>query len=270
MPSLVKKYLMALTGLVLVGFVVGHLVGNLQMFCAPEKINRYAELLHSMPPAALWAIRGFLALCVLVHIRVGVMLAKENRAARPEQYDVKTSRNASVASKFGFLGNLYMPVSGVVLLAFIVFHLLHFTVRAAFTGIVAADYAPATATAPAGKFVAYLGEGAARHEVFNVHQMVVDGFSCPVVSIFYIVGMILLFAHLAHGVSSMFQSVGFRNEKWRSPLDKLAKAVAIAVAAGFIAIPAAVLAGVITKDGVVCCKSCHSAAPCTVEAPAAK
>ncbi len=264
MPSLVKKYLMAITGLVLVGFAVGHLVGNLQMFCAPDKINRYAELLHSMPPAALWSIRGFLALCVLVHIRVGIMLAKENRAARPEQYEFKTSRNASPASKFGFLGNLYMPLSGVVLLAFIVFHLLHFTVRAAFTGIVAADYDKG------GKFAATLGSGAEAREVFNVHAMVVDGFSHPAVSIFYIVGMILLFAHLAHGTSSMFQSVGLRNEKWRPRLDLLAKGLAVVVAAGFIAIPAAVLAGVITKDGVKCCKGCQPAASCTIEAPASK
>ncbi len=268
MPSLVKKYLMALTGLVLVGFVVGHLVGNLQMFCAPEKINRYAELLHSMPPAALWAIRGFLAVCALVHIRVGILLARENRAARPEQYEFKTSRNASPASKFGFLGNLYMPVSGAVLLGFLVFHVLHFTVRS--VCINAADYAPATATSPAGKFVAYLGEGASRHEVYNVHRMVVDGFSHPGVSIFYIVAMVLLFAHLAHGTSSMFQSVGFRNEKWRPRLDLLAKGVAVIVAAGFIAIPAAVLAGVITEDGPKWSKSCCPAASCTVEAPAAQ
>lgn len=267
MPSLVKKYLMALTGLVLVGFVVGHMIGNLQMLGAPEEINRYAYFLHHGLPGLpihwdvlLWGIRGFLALCVIVHIAVGVRLAKENRAARPEQYDVKTSRNASPASKFGFLGNLYMPVSGVVILAFIPFHILHFTVRKAFTGIQAADYDVG------GKFATTLADGT---PTFNVHAMVVDGFSCPVVSIFYIVGMVLLFAHLAHGVSSMFQSVGFRNEKWRPRLDCLAKAAAVVVAAGFIAIPALVLAGVITKDGVKCCKGC-SAPAAPVEAPATK
>ncbi len=260
MPSLVKKYLMALTGLVLVGFVVGHLVGNLQMFCMPEKINKYAVLLHSMPPAALWSIRGFLALCALVHIAVGISLARENRAARPEQYEAKTSRQASVASKFGFLGNLYMPVSGLVILAFIPFHILHFTVRKAFTGIVAADY-------DVGGAKSALVDG---KEVFNVHGMVVDGFSHPAVSIFYIVGMVLLFAHLAHGVSSMFQSLGFRNEKWRPRLDTAAKALAVAVAAGFIAIPVAVLAGFITPKGPACCVNASAACCAAAEAPATK
>ena len=88
--SLLKKYLMALTGLVLVGFVFIHMLGNLQMFLPPVKINTYAHQLHSLPPALMWGGRLFLLVCVVVHILVGISLACENRAARPEQYEVKT------------------------------------------------------------------------------------------------------------------------------------------------------------------------------------
>lgn len=253
--SLLKKYLMALTGLVLVGFVFIHMLGNLQMFCMPEKLNAYAHGLHSLPPALMWGSRIFLLLTVVVHILVGVSLVRENRAARPRNYEVNNSRAASVASKFGFLGNLYMPVSGLVILAFIPFHILHYTVRAAFTGIVEAQYHNA----------ATLADGT---PVDNVYAMVVDGFSHPGVAIFYIVGMVLLFAHLAHGVSSMFQSVGFRNEKWRPRLDLLAKGYAIVVAAGFIAIPVGVQSGFLTREGPKCClKDAPSA---SVAIPAAK
>ena len=259
MPSLVKKYLMALTGLVLVGFLAVHMIGNLQMFCMPEKINAYAKMLHSLPPAAMWGSRLFLGLCAVVHIVVGISLARENRAARPEQYEAKTSRQASVASKFGFLGNLYMPISGLTLLAFIPFHILHYTVRAAFTGIAAADYDVG------GKYAATLhGE-----PVYNVYAMVHDGFACLPVAIFYIVGMVLLFAHLAHGVSSMFQSLGFRNEKWRSRLDCAAKAYAVIVAAGFISIPVAVQAGFITREGPKCCVKASCCPAAAETAPAA-
>lgn len=262
MPSLVKKYLMALTGLVMVGFVAVHMLGNLQMFLRPEFINLYAHKLHALPPALMWGSRLFLLVSVLVHVAVGISLARENRAARPEQYDVKTSRNASPASKFGALGNFYMPVSGLVILAFIPFHILHYTIRAAFTGIVAADYDVG------GAFATTLADGS---PTFNVYAMVVDGFSCPAVAIFYIVGMVLLFAHLAHGVSSMFQSLGFRNEKWRPRLDAAAKAYAIVIAAGFIAIPVAVQAGFLTRNGPKCCvKSASCCAGASCEAPAVK
>lgn len=252
--SLLKKYLMALTGLVLAGFVLVHMLGNLQMFLPPVKINTYAHQLHALPPALMWGGRAFLILCVVIHIWVGISLAIENRAARPEQYDVKTSRKASTASKFGFLGNLYMPVSGLVILAFIPFHILHYTVRAAFTGTDVTKYEGA----------AKLADGT---PVFDVYRMVVDGFSHPVVAIFYIVGMVLLFAHLAHGVSSMFQSVGFRNEKWRPRLDAFAKIYAVVIALGFIAIPVAVQAGFLTPEGPRCCHKANAGEPAPCDLP---
>lgn len=218
--SLVKKYLMALSGLVLAGFVLFHMIGNLQMYAAPEKINLYAHLLHSLPPAAMWGFRGFMLLCVAVHIWTGITLAIENRIARPEKYDVKATRVATLAAKT-------MPVTGIVLLAFIVIHLIHFTVRAIFLP----DYS------------AYAGG-----EMYDVYNMVVDGFSVTWLSVFYIVSMILLFTHLSHGCSSVFQTLGVRNEKWRGILSKLAMLYAIVVVAGFIAIPAGVLAGVIKNQ----------------------
>ena len=125
--SIGRKFLMAVTGLVLVGFVIGHLVGNLQIFSHPDKINGYAHFLQSMG-GALWVVRLVLLACVVVHIWAAVALSLENRAARgPEGYSSTRWLQAVLASR-------YMKHSGVVVLAFIIYHLAHFTLGAAQAG----------------------------------------------------------------------------------------------------------------------------------------
>ena len=119
--SIGRKFLMATTGLVLVGFIFGHLAGNLQIFSHPDKINGYAEFLHSLGPA-LWLVRLGLLACFATHVWAAVVLTWENRSARgPEAYGVKRFLRASLASR-------YMRLSGGVVLAFVVYHLLHFTI----------------------------------------------------------------------------------------------------------------------------------------------
>ncbi len=259
--SLVKKYLMALSGLVLAGFVLVHMIGNLQMFQDPEKINVYAHFLQHLPPAALWGFRGIMLLALVVHAWTGISLAVENRIARPEKYEVKATRVATLAAKT-------MPFTGVVLLAFIGLHLFHFTVKTFFL-----DYS------------AYKGElvEAVDTKLFNVleypvsagtpyldvYNMVVDGFSVTWVSVFYIVSMILIFVHLSHGCGSVFQSLGFRNEKWRSFLNKLALVYGLIVLLGFVAIPAGVLAGVIKNKPTDFSPRGREVAAQVAEAPAA-
>ena len=205
--SIGKKVVMALTGLVLIGFVLGHLLGNLLMFKGPAALDAYARWLHDHP-GLIWSARVVLIFSVVAHIMVGIRLSLENRASREGGPAVDATRRAS-------LGSRTMPYSGVVILGFLVFHLLHYTFKSV--------------------AVVYQGD--------SVYGMVVAGFSQPAISLFYIISMLLLCLHLGHGVSSMFQTLGLRNERWRGRLDALAQAYAWFIALGFISIPLAVLTG---------------------------
>ncbi|MBM3826432.1 MAG: succinate dehydrogenase cytochrome b subunit [Verrucomicrobia bacterium] len=210
-PSSVgKKVVMAITGLVLAGFVLGHMSGNLLMFKGPAAIDAYAAWLHANP-LLLWTSRIVLLLSAAAHVWAGVTLTLENRAARDGGPSVDATRRAT-------LGSRTMPYTGLVLLAFIVFHLLHYTFQAAALGGQKFD---------------------------SVYRMVVTGFSSAPVSVFYVVSMLLLCLHLGHGFSSLFQTLGLRNERWRGRLDRLSLAYAWIVALGFVSIPVAVLAGIL-------------------------
>lgn len=226
LPSLVKKYLMAASGLILVLFVLGHMIGNLQFFGPPEMINAYAYHLHNLPgkPVTLWAIRLFLLACVVVHVAMAVLLVKENRAARPDRYANQGFRKADYASRT-------MPISGLIIFGFIIFHILQYTVR----------IAPENYNKTIGEAPISLGHGTEKLEYFDVYAMMVKGFSDPVISIVYIVTMVLLCMHLTHGVSSMFQSIGFRNEIWRKRLHAVAVAYGWIIFIGFASIPASVI-----------------------------
>lgn len=224
---------MAITGLVLVGFVIGHLVGNLQIFSAPDKINGYAEFLHSMGPM-LWVVRLFLLACAAIHIWAAVVLTLENQRARGgSRYAVKHTIRATLASRT-------MRLTGFVVLAFIAYHLAHFTIG----GV---DENFKTNLKPYEMQSEYHIMGfpvvAKGTSVLDVHTMVVKGFQNPIVSLFYIVAVGLLSFHLVHGVDSMFQTLGLRNTKWGAGLRKFAIIFAIAYFLGNLAIPAAILAG---------------------------
>jgi len=225
-PSLVKKYLMAFSGLVLVLFIIGHMLGNLQFFMGPEVINAYAYHLHHLPgaPFSLWAIRAFLFAALAVHVWMAILLTKENRAARPESYQGQKHNVATYASRT-------MPITGVLILAFIVFHILQFTTR-----VVPEDYNKTIGTST-------IEVGHVDLEYFDVYAMMVSGFSSPLISLFYIVTMGLLCMHLSHGVHSMFQSIGLRNESWRPRLKLAAAAFGWIIFLGFASIPASVLMG---------------------------
>lgn len=216
--SLGKKYLMALTGLVLAGFVLGHMVGNLQFFLAPEWINAYAHKLQTLPYGLLWVVRLVLLASVVVHIVVAIRLALENRQARPSGYLAEGTIQASYASRT-------MVWSGLIIAAFIVFHLLHYTTRSLF------DYSQ----------LAFALRGV-EEPVLNVYAMMYLGFAKWYVSAFYILAVGLLALHLSHGVSSLFQSLGLRNHTWRKILDRVALVYGWVVFAGFAVIPVAVMA----------------------------
>ncbi len=231
--SLGRKYLMAVTGVVLIGFVTGHLVGNLQIFAAPDKINGYAHFLQSLGPA-LWAVRLFLLACVLIHIWAAVQLTLENWAARPERYEFRHTIQATVSSRT-------MRWTGVVVLAFIAYHLAQFSL-----GWVHAeefksghDYVMAADFHLLGFPVVAKGQA-----VPDVYSMVFLGFSHPLVSFFYMLAVGLLSLHLAHGADSMFQSLGWRTERWAGVLRKVVVLYCLLYFLGNLAIPGAILSGI--------------------------
>jgi succinate dehydrogenase / fumarate reductase cytochrome b subunit len=234
--SIGRKFLMALTGLVLVGFVTGHLVGNLQIFAHPDKINGYAHFLQSLGPV-LWVVRLFLLACVGIHVWAAISLALENRTARgPQGYGVNKWLQAVFASR-------YMKHTGLVVLAFIVYHLAHFTVGAAQAGTFKTALPEYTMT---GDFhlLGFPVVAAGQH-VHDVYSMVYLGFTHPIVSIFYIVAVGLLTLHLLHGMDSMFQTAGFRNHRWSAGLRRVVALFCLAYFLGNLAIPGAILAGLV-------------------------
>ena len=218
--TLGKKFLMAGTGVLLFVFVVGHLVGNLQIFAGPDSINAYGAFLHSKP-ALLWGSRIGLLVIVGIHIWSAVSLTRDNRAARPEPYEgVIKPVGASYASRT-------MMMSGLIIAAFVIYHLLHFTFQTPainFTGQNFHEFEDASG----------------RHDVY---RMMVVGFRQPVVSLFYLAAMGLLCLHLSHGLSSMFQSLGFKNRIYGPVIDKAAMVVAGLIFLGYASIPLAVLMG---------------------------
>ena len=224
--SIGRKFLMAFTGLVLFGFVTGHLVGNLQIFLPPEKINHYGHMLESLG-GGLWLIRLFLLACVVVHIWLAIQLTLENRAARPESYGIDKINRATLASRV-------MARTGVVVLAFIIYHLLHFTVRAQHPEWSEHTYRLADGTM-----------------VRDVYRMVVQGFSSLGVSAFYVVAVGLLSYHLAHGISSMFQTFGLKNENWTRGLERFAAAYCWAYFLLNALIPLSVLGYVPVLSGLI-------------------
>ena len=218
--SIGKKLIVAVTGLLLVGFLVMHMLGNLLVYAGPETLNAYAKKLHDLGPL-LWVARIGLLVLAGLHIGFTILLVRENRAARQQRYAVDTARKATRASRT-------MIVSGLTILAFIVYHILHYT------ACVANDYGnPANARY-------WLPDGSK-----NVYNMVVDGFSWLPASAFYIVAMGLLFMHLSHGFSSVFQTLGVTTPKLRDSIDRLGKLLAIVLFVGNSSMPIAILLGLV-------------------------
>ena len=205
-----KKVIMAVTGCILFLFVTGHLVGNLQIYLGPEKLNNYAVLLHGLG-SALWIIRLALLTTVVLHIVVALQLWLANRTARPMDYVKQGWVQASLASRT-------MIWTGALMAAFIIYHLLHFTTGQAHPSF--------------------------NHEL-DVYSNIVNGFRQIPAAVAYIIAMVLLGYHLSHGVWSMFQSVGVNHPRLTPLLRKLAIIAAILIAAANISIPVSVWTGII-------------------------
>jgi succinate dehydrogenase / fumarate reductase cytochrome b subunit len=205
-----KKVTMAVTGIVMVLFLLGHVSGNLLVFKGPQAMDAYAAFLHSLG-GGLWAARLVLVGSVILHALAAFQLTQAAAAARPQGYAKKKSQVSTLASRL-------MRWGGVVVAVYIVFHILHFTV-----GVDALQ--------------------AISHE--RVYSNVVAGFSNPAISLFYLVAMAAIGLHLFHGVWSSARTLGIARPSLRPLERRLAIVIAVAVWAGFSIIPVAVLAGIV-------------------------
>ncbi len=205
--SIGKKVVMAVTGAALFGFVIAHMLGNLQVYLGPAALNAYAEGLRHLG-ALLWIARGGLLVAALLHVWSAYSLTRMNRAARPEGYREKEHRESTYASRT-------MRWSGVFLLLFIVYHLLHMT-----WGTVHPDFVPG-----------------------DVYHNFVVGFRPTLVSVVYIVAMLALGLHLYHGVWSFLQTLGLSHPRYNHLRHAFATLVTVVVVAGNISMPLAVMAG---------------------------
>src|SRR5580698_10554872 len=203
-----KKAVMAVSGVVLAGFVAVHLVGNLQIFLGPDQFNGYARALKALPEL-LWAVRIALIVSVALHIWSSIQLAVVKSEARPIGYVRQKSIASSYASR-----TMYM--SGPIVAAFILCHLMQFT----------------------------FGIGGTPYMESDPYGNVINGFRVPAVSLFYILAMALLCLHLRHGLSSMIQSLGLHHPRYTPRLKAVSAIVATLIFLGFISIPVAVMAGV--------------------------
>lgn len=233
--SIGRKFLMAVTGLVLTGFAFGHLVGNLQIFGNPDQINGYAHFLQSLGPA-LWLVRLALLGAVAIHVWAAVALTLESTSARgPQKYGVHKWLAATIASRT-------MRLTGLVVLAFVVYHILHFTVGLAGSDYYKGNIAEVVLSKDVSEFGIPLAKaGTAVHDVYS---MIFIGFSSPLVAGFYILATALLAVHLWHGVESLFQTIGWRNGTWACCLRKAVGLLALLYFLGNLAIPGAIITGI--------------------------
>ena len=212
-----KKAVMAISGLVLFGFVLTHMAGNLKLYLGPEALNAYAEHLRVLGEpifpreAVLWIARFVLLAAVFLHITSAWAVTRQSRAARPIPYAKTTKIQASYASRT-------MRWGGVIIVLFVLYHLAHLTLGSVHPDFVAGD----------------------------VYHNVVAGFRVPWVAIFYIVANVALGFHLDHGLWSLFQSLGWNHPRFNPWRRYFARAFALIVTLGNVSFPLSVWFGLVT------------------------
>ncbi|MCB1774629.1 MAG: succinate dehydrogenase cytochrome b subunit [Gammaproteobacteria bacterium] len=217
--SIGRKAVVAATGALLTAFLLVHAAGNLLILKGPDALNGYADWLQGHP--LLWVFRAGLLALIAVHVTTTVQLTRQNRAARPLQYRQLNRRGT------GLPGRL-MPWSGLAILVFVVFHLLHLTLRWV------------------GPEPARLHDAAGR---IDVHALLISGFSHPFVAGVYLVAIGLLALHLVHALQGMVQTIGFNHESYQPLVRGFTIVISLTIAAGFASIPLLVLSGMLGAGG---------------------
>ena len=224
-----KKYVMALTGIGMMGFVLFHMIGNLKMYAGAADLDHYAHflqtLLYPLAPKGwvLWILRGGLITMFVLHLHAAWSLTRLNREARPVKY--QSSRDYQIAN----FASRTMRWSGLIVLAFIVWHLLDLTF-----GVVNSEV---------GNMVQYEGD---TEKIKAVYVSVIASFDRIPVALFYVVANILLGIHLFHGSWSIFQSMGWNNPRFNKWRRAFATGFAAVIVVGNVSFPVAVMAGVIS------------------------
>jgi succinate dehydrogenase / fumarate reductase cytochrome b subunit len=208
--SIFRKTIMAVTGVLLIGFVTAHMIGNLLIFVGADWLNSYALHLQEWGPL-LWVARIILLAAVGLHIWMAIWLSIENRKARPEKYHFKKSIQTTYAART-------MAMSGIIVLTFIIYHLLQFTF-----GVTNPE-------------LSHLKDAAGHHDVYS---MVVLSFYNPFIAGSYLVALFLLCTHLSHGISSLFQSLGWSRPDAQPLLIGLSRGYALILFLGYASIPTA-------------------------------
>ena len=214
-----KKVVMAVTGVIMIGFVIAHVLGNLKVFAGPDEMNTYARFLRTVGEPELgygdllWVVRIALLTAVTLHIVAAVQLTRMSWAARSVKYSDRKNVESTLAARL-------MRWGGLLLAIFIVFHIAHFTL-----GVV--GFAP-------GQY----------HDL-QAYQNVVAGFSVWPVAVFYIIAMAALCLHLDHGIWSMLQTLGWSTAQNEARLRAISRVIAILIFAGFVSVPIGVMAGLV-------------------------
>jgi succinate dehydrogenase / fumarate reductase cytochrome b subunit len=216
--TLLRKLLMAVTGLLMLLFIIGHMLGNTALFFGPESINAYAAHLRDLG-LLFWMERLVMLGVAGVHIGLGILLTLENRAARPESYAQRKYVRSSLFSRT-------MIFSGLIILAFGIFHVFHFTV-----GLINPE-------------LAHQVDASGRHDVY---AMVVANFQQAGLALLYVAAMVAVLFHMSHGVGSLFQTMGWNNDRTLSGVQKTGRIVAIVLFIGFIAVPLSIVLGIVNS-----------------------
>jgi succinate dehydrogenase / fumarate reductase, cytochrome b subunit len=227
------KSIVAVTGLALIGFVIGHMIGHLKMFAGPEDYNKYAKFLKDTGPL-LWVARGGIIVMFVLHVLLTIRLRARSKAARPVPYAYMQTIQASSASRS-------MMWLGLAILAFVIFHLAHFTLGYV-KGIEAIDQS--TGKTVMANYLDVVDAGG-RHDVYGI---VVDGFKNPIISILYLFAMFVLYMHLSHGISSVFQTLGLNTPRTQAAYKAGAKVLALVIVLGYSSVVVAVWAGLLAKQ----------------------
>jgi succinate dehydrogenase / fumarate reductase cytochrome b subunit len=215
-----RKIVMSATGLFMIFFVIIHLLGNMSLFNGPDGINAYAAMLQSLGPF-IWLVRLAMFSVLCLHLFFGIRLTLENRSAKPQTYAVRKNLSASFAGR-------NMIWTGLIIAAYLVYHLLHFTLR-----VIAPEFSASQ-----------------NHDVMgrpDVFSMVVHSFRSALVSAVYVMAMVAVALHLSHGIQSMVQTLGLNNEKTLPVMAKIGIASALILFLGYAAIPAGIISGMVGR-----------------------
>lgn len=215
--SIGRKWIVAITGLALIGFITVHLLGNLSIFLGPDAVNGYAANLHHLGKL-LWIARLGLIVVAVSHIYFTMLLWRENRQAQPQKYAVAQTLNTTLYART-------MRLSALVILGFVLFHLAEFTWE--------------WVNPESREWI----DAAGRHDVY---RMLVSAFANPWIAGFYILSVSFLALHLSHGIASLFQTLGLTNKKLRPRFEMAGRIVASIFFLGYASIPAAVFFHVLT------------------------